>query len=181
MAKAKQETGFIFPSTVSREELLIDGDDRRLRRLLYELTALATRVEKMREQFAARLDLTSPQYNILFFIGQSQTSDGLTVTTIADAMMVSKTHVTKEVKSLVALGLLNKRDNPTDGRSILVKLSKQGESKINGISDILCKVNDSIFRSLTRKQFLEIAKSTEVILNDAERTLRLFPHYMELK
>ncbi|MEC8796862.1 MAG: hypothetical protein VXX48_11050, partial [Pseudomonadota bacterium] len=60
-----QSDAFSFPLTITRPELMVDGNDRQLRRLLYDITALAARIEQMRAEFAKRLEVSKPQYNIL--------------------------------------------------------------------------------------------------------------------
>lgn len=170
---------FVFPRTVTREALLIDGNDRMLRRLLYDVTALATRIEQMRAEFAKRIGVTKPQYNILLHVAQHQGDQGRTVAQVAEALHVSSPHVTKEVGRLVALGLLQKSQNPGDGRSVLVTITPRSADAINALAPVLRNVNDSLFGSLDRNSFATVSDGIHHTLHDAEATLRKLPFFLE--
>lgn len=173
------DTSFTFPRTITREELLIDGNDRLLRRLLYDVTALATRIEQMRTEFAKRLGVTKPQYNILLHVAQHQGELGRTVAQVAEALHVSGAHVTKEVGRLVEMDLLSKSANPDDGRSVLVKITPTCAEAIHALAPVLRNVNDSLFGSLDRESFATLSEGIHATLNDAEATLRKLPFFLE--
>ncbi len=170
---------FKFPRTVTRDALLIDGNDLLLRRLLYDVTALATRIEQMRAEFAKRLDVTKPQYNILLHVAQHQGEHGRTVAQVAEALHVSGAHVTKEVGRLVDKDMLQKAANPEDGRSVLIKITPTCAQAIDELAPILRNVNDSLFGSLDRNSFATVTDGIHDTLKDAEATLRKLPFYLE--
>lgn len=170
---------YVFPSTVTRQDLLQDGSDRRLRRLLYEVTALAERIEVMRSAFSRRLGVSPPQYNILMHIAQNQGEEGLTASDVATALRVTRAHVTKETGALIDSGLLQKAPNPNDGRSILLRITDQGAEAIAALAPVLQRVNDELFGSLTRERFQQMSDAVTSVLKDAEKTVTKLPAHLD--
>ena len=56
------------PLTLSRKEMLVDGSDRTLRRLVDAIFAVGARHEAIRKGHAARIGLTGPEYTSLVAI-----------------------------------------------------------------------------------------------------------------
>ena len=154
---------------------LTDGD---LRRMLYGITALAQRIETIRSQFADRLGITTPQYNILLYIAEHQGETGITVTDVAQALSVSGPHVTAESRSLMTAGLLEKTPNPRDGRSVLLRLSPLAEDQVGRLALVLRRVNDRLFKSLTREEFTAARDFYTLMLDDAQRTVAELPYLL---
>ncbi len=148
-----QSDAFSFPLTITRPELMVDGNDRQLRRLLYDITALAARIEQMRAEFAKRLEVSKPQYNILLHLAQHQGDTGRTVAQVAEALRVTGAHVTKETRLLIDQGLLVKHPNPEDGRSVLLMISPEAGRRITELSKVLRRVNDNLFATLAAEAF----------------------------
>lgn len=168
----------VFPKTITRKELMVGGSDALLRKLLYEITALANRIETMRATFAKRLNITPPQYNVLLYIAQHQGERGLTTTDVAKALRVSSAHVVKETNHLISFGLLRKDQNPDDGRSVLLSTTGKGMADICDLAPILQSVNDELFGSLTTEQFKQMSALIGAVLEDAEVTLVKLPAYL---
>ncbi len=168
-------TTFEFPNTVTRKELLIDGRDTRLRRLLYDITALAERIEQMRTLFAREIGVTKPQYSVLFHIAQHQGDHGITAGDVASGLYVSRAHVTKETSILIDLGLLKKIANPSDGRSVLLRITNKGGKAVLRIAPTLCAVNDRLFASLSSESFEHLADTMKAVLCDAEKASQKLP------
>ena len=167
-----------FPKTVTRKELLVGGSDAQLRKLLYDLTALAGRIEKMRAVFAKQVGITKPQYNILLYVAQHQGDVGLTTTEVADALKVSSAHVVTEANSLIAEGLIAKDRNPDDGRSVLLTTTVHGMNQVHDLSGLLQLVNDELFGSLSGSDFQHVSHSVAAILEDADEVLSKLPAYI---
>lgn len=170
-----------FPATITRQELMVDGSDAKFRKLLYEFTVVAGRIETMRAAFAKRLGVTRPQFNILLYIAQHQGQKGLTTTQVAKALKVTSAHVVQEVKQLVHLNLLIKKQNPEDGRSVLLNATDHGFEKIIHLAPVLKLVNDELFGSLSKSDFELMSKLTDSILEDAELVLSKLPAYMSIE
>lgn len=177
-SRPRKRTNFIFPSTVGRKTLIEGGSDRRLRQLLYDLTRLSTYIESMRARFAVKMNITPPQYNVLMFVAQHQQQIGVTVNTVAKHLHVSGAFVTMQVTQLVKKGLLHKRPNPGDRRSIFLMLTEKGEKAVKAIAPVLRRVNDQLFRSLSRRDFVRISLLVERMIGDAEEVLESLPYFL---
>lgn len=177
MGKAKTP-GQQFPKTITRKELMVKGSDAKLRKLLYEITALAGRIETMRAAFAKSFGITRPQYNVLLYIAQHQGEIGLTTKQVADALKVSSAHIVQEVNQLIRLGLISKKQNQEDGRSVLLTATDASIEKIHNLSPVLQLVNDELFGSLSKDEFEQMSLSIEAILEDADKVLCKLPAYM---
>ena len=168
-----------FPNTTTRPELLVDRSDQKLRQLVHDLTALSARIEQVRSQFAKRLGISGPQYNVLQFVAQNQGDHGITVSKVADGLLVTGAYVTKEVNQLIARGFIDKTPNPDDGRSVLLRLSSHGASRLDELAPALQHVNDDMFRSLDQERFVSVSGTIHDILKDAEKTARRVSYYLE--
>lgn len=165
------DDGSPFPRTVTRDVLLIDGTDEAFRKLLFQITSVASRIEQMRARFAKHLGITSPQYNVLLYLAQHQKTSGLTVNEVARALHVSGPHVTKETKALIAHGYLTKSDNPDDGRSVLLRTTPSCDQALQRLAPVLQAVNDTLFASIDEKDFDVLARCFQTILSDSENAL----------
>ena len=94
-----------FPQTVSLNQILTDGSDKLMRRYLQDLTALANEIQILRSSFAQFLGISPPQYLILMHVAQHQGSEAQTISSVAEVLRVSRSHVTRETNALVEIGL----------------------------------------------------------------------------
>ena len=163
---------FTFPATVSKPELL-DSDgrsDRLFRQLLYDFSVLGAHLEFARAYLASQLDLTSPQYNIMMIIAQYQGAMGVSVGEVAQHLHVSTAFITSEVQRLEERRLVSKRQNPKDGRSVLLRLSAAGEDKVLQIGPKRLLVNDHLFRGLSGSDFRHLARTLTSLIGDFAET-----------
>jgi DNA-binding MarR family transcriptional regulator len=163
---------FIFPKIVTRPELLEDGGDRRFRQFVYDIIVLATALDRARAHLASRVGLTPPQYTMLMLVAQNQNDTPVTVRLIARRLRVSGAFITMEVKKLIQRRLLAKQPNPEDGRSNLLKLTAKAEREIQGLAPEIRMVNDRLFASLNRDNFLAASRLINFMLDDFEATVR---------
>jgi DNA-binding MarR family transcriptional regulator len=170
--KPVSSPSFIFPKIVTRAELLEDGGDRRFRQFVYDIIVLATALDRARAHLASRVGLTPPQYTILMLVAQNQSDTPVTVRLIARRLRVSGAFITMEVKKLMQRRLLAKQPNPDDGRSNLLKLAPKGEREIEGLAPEIRRVNDRLFASLNRDNFLAASRLINFMLDDFETTVR---------
>lgn len=158
---------------------LIDDSDRKLRQLVHELTVLSGRIDQVRTRFARRLGISGPQYNVLQFVAQNQGSQGITVSKVADGLLVTGAYVTKEVNQLISRGFVVKTPNPDDGRSVLLKLTDYGTETLAALAPALQTVNDQMFKSLDQDRLLAFSGTVHRILKDAEKTARKISYYLD--
>lgn len=140
--------------SVSRTALLDQGSDQRFRRLVQDMLAVSLRFQAIREEFGKATGLTGPQYSLIVAISYlTESEGGATVSRIASHLHVSGTYVTAEANKLEGAALLLRAPNPKDRRSVLLKLTKSGLELLDRLLPVIRRVNDEIFRDLTRTDF----------------------------
>jgi len=147
------------PLTTSLPTFVKGGSDRRLRRLIYDLISMFNQMISNRKRFAAYIGVTEAQLLMMTIIAEEQ---GATVGEIAKQLGVSSQFVTIEIGDLVKRGIVEKRPNESDRRSMFLHMTGKGRSLLRELAPIRRKVNDIHWRSLTedRAQFLQEVIST---------------------
>jgi DNA-binding MarR family transcriptional regulator len=166
---------FVLMPTVSLPAVLErpGGSDRTFRQLLYDISTAASHLESARVYLAGRLGVTSPQYNMIIVIAQYGGDRGISVNEIADHLHVSGTFVTVELKKLERQGLLVKLPHPSDARSVLVRLSEEGERQVTGLEPEFLFVNDHLFENLSRADFQALSRIIASLIEDFARTVAM--------
>lgn len=147
-----------LPPTVSSSRLLHERSDQRFRQMMYDITLIAEKIQKIRGLFAAYLDMTPPQYNILMAVSHLGAVEGVEIGVIARHLHVSSPFVTMEVKQLTRRKLVEKLPNPADQRSILVRLTAQTEQAIAALTPMVQAVNDAFFGIMKKDEFLILSQ-----------------------
>ena len=164
------------PITTARPELMNDGTGERFRQLVNDLFTIAVRMDAVRRRFSELIGVTPPQYSILITVAQLEAAgEGATVRAVAELTHVSGAFVTAETGKLVRAGLLAKRPNPADGRSVLVSLTPMARNALEGALPHIRAVNDVFFGRLDAEEFefLSVAASRIV---DASASAVLLAH-----
>ena len=153
------------PVTTARPELTADGTGERFRQLVSDLLTIAVRMDAVRARFAGLVGVTPPQYTILVTVAQMEGAlGGATVRAVADHMHVSGAFVTAETGKLATKGLVAKRPNPSDGRSVLVTLTPRGHKALNAALPQIRAVNDVFFGKLGAEEFERLAAAAARIV-----------------
>jgi len=159
------------PLTVSAPALLENGGDGRFRKLVYDLITIAVRLEAVRDLLSRRMGVTGPQYSILMVVAQAQSAGGVTVSAAADQRHVSGAFVTAEVGKLVREGLVEKRTNPDDRRSVLLRLTAEGEALVGDVAADIRATNDRFFGTLGRDDFLTLGRIVDRMVGSSREAL----------
>lgn len=122
----------------------------------------------LRKSFSAALEVSPPQYLVLMHIAQHQGKIGLTVTQVARDLGVTLSHVTKESTILVDKGLLQRRRNPGDGRSIFLATTPRSDEAVQALSERLIKTNDRLFCGLEETEFRSLCSGIATVLYSAK-------------
>ncbi len=174
--RSERNGGYRPPVSVSRPAILENGRDDRLRALLHALFVTAARFEDVRGAFGRRIGASGPQYTILAAIAERQgavagNGVGIGIRALADHLHVAPSHITTEVNKLAALGLVEKRANPTDGRGVLVRMTRAGEAALDRLGAFRRAINDILFEGIGRAEFQTLARMFERLLVNTERAL----------
>lgn len=166
---------FGLAPTVSLPELR-DADgvkDTRFRQLLYDIATAATQLEAARAHLAGRMQVTSPQYNMVMVIAQHEGQMGMSVSEVAAHLHVSNTFVTSEIKKLMREGLVAKEPNPADARGVLLRLTPEGQERVRSLEPELLFVNDHLFRHLSKSDFDHLSRIVASLIDDFSHTVAL--------
>jgi DNA-binding MarR family transcriptional regulator len=134
------------PLTTSIKWFVKNGSDREFRELIYDLTSLANLMLRGRKQFAAYIGVTEAQMLIMTIISEAQDA---TVGAIARQLNVTSQFVTIEIGELVKQGIVVKRPNEADRRSMFLNLTSKGRNLLRELAPLRRKKNDTTFRTLT--------------------------------
>lgn len=160
--------------SISRPALLDDGSDYRFRQLIQDTLAVSSRFHAIREELGRTAGLTGPQYSLIAAISHlAETRDGTTVSRLASHLHVSGTYVTAEANKLERAGLLLRVPNPRDGRSVFLQLTKSGLALLDRLLPMIRRINDEIYRDLTRADFESLARLMAGLARSAEDALAL--------
>ena len=160
--------------SVSRTVLLDQGSDYRFRQLVQDTLAVSSRFQSIREEFGRTAGLTGPQYSLIVAISHlAESEGGTTVSQLASHLHVSGTYVTAEANKLEGAGLLLRTPNPNDKRSVLLKLTKSGLELLDQMIPMIRRINDEIFRDLTRTEFELLVRLMSALAHSAADALAL--------
>ena len=146
------------PLTISREPLLDSESDAHFRETLYLMVKAFGRLLDCRDAFGRAAGLTGSQFAVLLGAAYTQGADGVTIARLADHVQLAATHVTTEVGRLVTRGLLEKQGNPNDRRSVLVRLTRKGETTVQDLAPFMRSINDILFDGVDRRDFQQLEK-----------------------
>lgn len=139
---------------------------------------MSARVQAIREEFGRTAGLTGPQYSLIVAISHlAEFEGGTTVSRLANHLHVSGTYVTAEANKLESAGLLLRAPNPNDKRSVLLQLTKSGLELLEQMLPLISRINDEIFRDLTRADFELLVRLMAGLARSAADALALAQGY----
>lgn len=116
--------------------------------------------------------VTGPQYSMLISVAQlAATGEEVSVNALAAHLCVSGTYVTAESKKLEKLGLLRRKPNRRDRRSVLLSLDKAGEALLDGVLPSVRAINDVLFIRLTQASFRVLHRELTQLVETADDAL----------
>ena len=154
--------------TTSLIPLIEKGSDRPFRELIYALISLFNLMRSNQEHFAAYIGVTVPQITMMSFLDDSGRA---TVGQIASRIEVSSQFVTLEIGKLLEKGLVEKRANEEDGRSVVLELTEAGQCLMRELAPLRRETNDLMFRSLTAEQVHQLRSILGALLADGRSAL----------
>lgn len=160
------------PLTVTRRSLLVDGSDRDFRQFVDSMVLFASRLQEVRAQLAAHMQLSPPQYRIVMALARAETPE-MTATALAATLEVSTAFIVTEAQKLGELGLVSRRKNPVDARSFLIALSATGRARVMEAAPLMCLVNDALFGDIDRATMQNLTRQTDTLLKASVTALAL--------
>ena len=141
---------------------------------------MSRRLELARDYFGRRISVTGPQYSLLMTVAQLQGTTGVSVGSVAKAMLVSSAFITSEIGKLSDAGLITKRPNPEDGRSALLTLAPAGRMRIDGLMSEIRTVNDLFFGLLGARSFAQLCASAGALVRGSREAMQYIERIEEV-
>jgi DNA-binding MarR family transcriptional regulator len=163
--------GYHPPLTTTRRSLLVGGSDVEFRRLIYRLLVVEERLRRARDFLAQRINLTGPQYTLLITVAYLQGETGIAVRSLARNLRVTSAFITSESQRLIQRGLLLKRTNPSDSRSMLLSVTAAGRRRLDKLVPELRTINDAFFGHVSARSFRAARTFLAELLAGSERAL----------
>lgn len=160
-------------TTVTKPDLLVDGDDGAFRAFIHDFLAFSALVAEIREGFGERLGMTGIAYTTLISIAHLQGRAGIGINAIAEHLHLSGAFVTIEVNKLVKAGLVQKRTNAKDKRRVLLTVTPAARRLLDELVEVQAPVNDALFDSLSAAEFAQLRAMMERLVPCGSRALSL--------
>ena len=159
--------------TVSRPELLVDGEDHLFRQVIHDALGFSARLQEIRNRLGETIGLSGPAYSVLIAIDHLSQHGEVGVSRVSDHLHLSGAFVTMEVNKLVKAGLVAKAPDLVDGRRVLLSVTDKGTELLNELTATQCPVNDTIFAGLAAEQFQALAEIIASLVSGTEEALAL--------
>jgi len=105
---------------------------QRLRLWIRLLLALQVIEAELRKRLRDRFDMTLPQFDVMAALDRNP--DGMMMTSLSEALMVSNGNVTGIIDRLMAKGYVARENFAGDRRRFIVKLTPGGRDEFTGVA-----------------------------------------------
>jgi DNA-binding MarR family transcriptional regulator len=158
------------PPTVSRPALLVEGSDAEFRQLIHDLIAYGHRLDACRDAFAAIVDVSGAQYEILMLVSRA---DGLSVGEVASRLHRSGAFITIEANRLTARGILDKASDPADGRRVILRANERTREIMESLAPYQRRINDVLFEQLDSRRFRQLRMLARDLVASGDRAVAM--------
>jgi len=110
-------------------------------------------------KLASKFDLTLSQTLVLLYIP----FDGITISDLSDKLGIDISTMTRNIQRINKQGLINRRPNENDKRSIKLFLSKRGQKIVLLLNDDISNKISSVLSKYDFEQIEQIQNSLESI------------------
>lgn len=166
-------------ATISRPELLEDGDDAPFRQMIHDALGFSTRLLEIRNRLGAVIGLSGPAFSILIAIEHLSKEADVGISQVSEHLHQSGAFVTLEVAKLVKAGLVDKSAHPEDGRRVIVRVTEKARGLLAELAETQRPVNDAIFAGLDPEQFRAFAAIAARLVPGTEEGLALLRYKAE--
>lgn len=126
-------------------------DDRASVRLWLRMLTCTTVIEKrLRRRFADNHDVTLPRFDVMAALDRHP--DGMTMGQLSQALLVSSGNVTGVVQVLLRDRYVAMAPSPTDGRSSIVRLTREGRAWFATLSQAHHHWVDTMLAGISRDE-----------------------------
>lgn len=132
-----------------------DGDDGALDLIETQMAVLARALEGMHRRSELYRDLDRASYLIARTLDDA---GAISINGLASALGVDATTITRQVATMEAAGLLERRADPDDGRVSIVSLSRRGRTAMRTVQLARKKRIAALLREWTQSDRRELAR-----------------------
>lgn len=172
-AKPTKSSNWEMPLTATRDSLLRGGSDDALRALVYNIFTMSVRFDQLRERMSAMQGLAGIQYHVLMVVAELEGQEPVTVSAVAEKLHTTSAYVTMETGKLLRRGLIEKRKNPDDGRSVLLSLTDTGREAVDAFAPVVQEINDTLFDGIGPETFALFSDIAEHMVGTTGRAVDL--------
>lgn len=161
------------PLTISRPELVVNGNDREFRELVHNLFGFSALHERIRRGHAQFIGLAGIEYTVLIAIAHLAAEGDVNVKTVADHLHLSGAFITSTTRRLLQLGLIHKTMDTVDRRRVTLTVSGKGRAALEKLAPPQRRVNDVEFGGLSREEFKALNNLMRRMIEDGDRAVAL--------
>lgn len=165
--------------TISRPELIKDGDDAPFRQMIHDALGFSTRLLEIRNRLGEVIGLSGPAFSILIAIEHLSKEADVGISQVSEHLHQSGAFVTLEVAKLVKAGLVDKFANPEDGRRVIVEVTDKARALLTELAETQRPVNDAIFGALDPDEFRAFADIATKLVSGTDESLALLRYRAE--
>ena len=156
-------------------DLIIDAWSRRLPDVdltpldvMSRLRRVSNRLSRLRTSAFRGAGLEAWEFDVLAALGRAEPPHELSPAQLIEATMIGSAAMTNRLDNLTRRGLVERRPNPRDGRSVLVRLSTDGATRVDDAMRRLAHREAEELRALTREEQATLARLLRRLVQDSE-------------
>lgn len=170
--------GDMAPSVSDRDDevdLIIDAWSRRLPDVdltpldvMSRLRRVSNRLGRLRASAFSGAGLAVWEFDVLAALRREEPPHELSPAQLIEATMIGSAAMTNRLDNLTRRGLVERRPNPRDGRSVLVRLTPEGATHVDDAMRRLAEREAEELRGLTREEQATLARLLRRLAEDSE-------------
>lgn len=157
-------------------DLLIDAWAQRLPGVdltpldvMSRLRRVAARLGRLRSAAFRTARLTAWEFDVLAALRRADPPHRLSPAQLMDATMTSSAGMSTRLASLVERGLILRRRNPRDGRSILVELTDEGARRVDAAMRELVRREEEALAGVDASDRAALVRLLRVLMDESDR------------
>lgn len=127
--------------------------------VLSRVGRLARLLERARRQAFSRSKLEAWEFDVLAALRRAGSPFQLSPKALLQQTLVSSGTMTNRIDKLVETGLVRRRDDPNDGRGVLVEMTATGLTRVDAAITRLIDAEAAILAGLTKTEQRKLAES----------------------
>jgi len=149
------------------------NNDRKklIEKILDNINAIKREIATEMHIFFNEISITHPQWIVLHFVKKNR---NINIKDLANLLDITSSAATQIVDSLVNKGLLLRRRNPDDRRTLKIELSEKSKNQFDSIKNKSFKILSSLFDVLGNDELSKYCElnnkiASEILLKTQER------------